>query len=87
MELVPEHRDYLSTKPIDVLSSGPLLSDDGSEMIGSLFLVDAANRAEVDAFLAGDPLVKGGIFETVNVQRYGVRVGALSDHPSAVAAA
>ncbi len=58
MELIDEHRAYLATKPVDILSSGPLLSEDGSEMIGSLFIVDAANRAEVEAFSAGDPFAK-----------------------------
>ena len=85
-ELLDEHRAYLGTKPIDLLSSGPLLSEDGSEMIGSLFLVDAANRAEVESFSAGDPFTKGDLFESVSVQRYGVRSGALSDHASAAAA-
>lgn len=86
MELVNVHRAYLATKPIDVLSSGPLLSEDGSEMIGSLFIVDAANRAEVEAFSAGDPFTKADLWQAVNLQRYGVRSGALSDHESALAA-
>lgn len=87
MKLVDEHRAYLATKPVDILSSGPLLSEDGSEMIGSLFIVDAANRAEVETFSAGDPFTKAGLFQSVNVQRYGVRSGALSDHASALATA
>ncbi len=87
MEIIDEHRAYLATKPVDILSSGPLLSEDGSEMIGSLFIVNAANRAEVEAFSAGDPFAKAGLFESVNVQRYGVRSGALSDHASALATA
>ncbi len=87
MELIDEHRAYLASKPIDILSSGPLLSEDGSEMIGSLFIVDAANRAEVETFNAGDPFTKAGLFQSVNVQRYGVRSGALSDHASALATA
>jgi len=86
-ELLDEHRAYLGTKPIDILSSGPLLSEDGSKMIGSLFIVDAANRAEVEAFNAGDPFAKAELWQVVNVQRYGVRSGALSDHESALAAA
>lgn len=86
MELVDEHRAYLASKPVDILSSGPLLSEDGSEMIGSLFIVDAASRAKVEAFSAGDPFTKADLFQSVNVQRYGVRSGALSDHASALAA-
>ena len=87
MELIDEHRAYFATKPIDALSSGPLLSEDGSEMIGSLFIVDAANRAEVEAFNAGDPFAKAELWQSVNIQRYGVRTGALSDHASALATA
>jgi len=85
VELVDVHRAYLATKPIEVLSSGPLLSEDGKEMIGSLFIVDARDRAEVEAFSQGDPFTKADLWQSVNVQRYGVRSGALSDHESALA--
>jgi uncharacterized protein YciI len=37
--------------------SGPLVSDDGKTMIGSLFLIDAPGRLEVEAFNRADPCV------------------------------
>ncbi len=85
LEVLDEHRAYMATNPIKVLSSGPLMSDDGKEMIGSLFIVDARDRAEIEAFMRVDPLTKADLWQSVNVQRYGVRSGVLSDYESALA--
>ena len=41
---------------LKIVMSGPLVDDDGATMIGSLFLIDAAGRAEVEAFNRADPL-------------------------------
>jgi len=41
--------------------SGPLVSDDGEKMIGSLFLVEAPGRDEVEAFNRADPFTEAGI--------------------------
>ena len=53
-----------------MLVGGPLLSDDGETMRGSMLILDVADRAEADAFLAGDPYGQAGLFQSVSVQRY-----------------
>ena len=58
--VMPAHIEYLGTKPIKVVLSGPLVSDDGSAIVGSLFIVEAANRAAVEEFQRNDPLVHAG---------------------------
>ena len=40
---------------VSVVISGPLQSDDGDTMIGSLFIIDAPSRAEVEDFYPGRP--------------------------------
>jgi hypothetical protein len=55
--------------------SGPLVEDDGERMIGSLFVVDAANRAEVDSYLAADPFMLNGVWERVEVRAFIKRNG------------
>jgi uncharacterized protein YciI len=47
--------------------TGPLVSDDGEKMIGSLFLVEAPGRDEVGAFNRTDPFTAAGIWERVSI--------------------
>jgi len=68
------HVAYLATNPIKVVISGPLVSDDGTRVVGSLFIVDAADRAEVATFQRNDPLVAAGVWETVDVRAFNMRV-------------
>lgn len=53
-----------------MLVGGPLLSDDGETMQGSVLILDVESRAEVDRFVAEDPYGKAGLFESVSVRRY-----------------
>ena len=55
---------------------GPFLSDDGT-MIGSMLIVEAESRTKVDAFVAGDPYGKAGLFRSVEIRPWKVTVGAL----------
>ena len=51
------HKAFLAdTSPfgVKIVMSGPLTSDDGQTMIGSLFLVEATERAAVEAFYHAD---------------------------------
>jgi len=61
----PKHVDYLTSHSDKLLFAGPLL--DGEAMIGSLLVLDVADRAEMDTFLAGDPYAKAGLFQSVTV--------------------
>ncbi len=64
------HLDYLKspTWAPKIISAGPLLTDDGTGMVGSLILMDFKDRSEADAFLAGDPYGKAGLFASVSVR-------------------
>lgn len=73
-EVMPAHVEYLGTDPIKLVISGPLESDDGEHIVGSLYLVEAEDRAEVEAFQANDPLVAADIWETVEVRAFNKRV-------------
>ncbi|NJN05232.1 MAG: YciI family protein [Rhodobacteraceae bacterium] len=74
-QALPGHIEYLATNPIKIVMSGPLVSDDGAKIIGSLFLLDAANRAEVEQFQRADPLYNAGIWEMVEVRAFNKRLG------------
>ena len=72
--VLPAHIEYLATEPVKMVMSGPLVSDDGETIIGSLYLFEAEDRAAVDEFQRNDPLVQADIWETVEVRAFIKRV-------------
>jgi uncharacterized protein len=68
------HVAYLATRPIKVVMSGPLTGDEGAGVVGSFFIVEAADRAAVERFQAADPLYGAGIWATVDVRAFNKRV-------------
>ncbi|MDH3738438.1 MAG: YciI family protein, partial [Alphaproteobacteria bacterium] len=65
---------YLSTNPVKLVMSGPLTSDDGEAIVGSLYVFEAPDRAAVDAFQANDPLVQADIWESMETRAFTKRV-------------
>ncbi len=61
--LIGGHRERL-------IACGPLLSDDGSEWLGSAILIEHRGRAEVEAILAGDPYVEAGLYARLEVHNW-----------------
>lgn len=64
------HLDYLKAHIDRVVMAGPVQTDDRTGMVGSVLVLDYADRAELDAFLRGDPYAKAGLFERVTVLPY-----------------
>lgn len=65
-----DHIAYLVTVLDRIRYAGPLDSDDGRHGIGSLYIMDVADRAACEAFLAAEPYNRAGLFETVIVRRW-----------------
>lgn len=63
----PEHKAYLATVAEQIAFAGPLLSDDGSTMIGSLLAIDFEDRAAATTWMASEPFTKAGLYESVSV--------------------
>jgi len=61
----PKHVEYLTSWNDKLIFAGPLL--DGETMIGSLLVLEVADRAEMDKFLTNDPYAKAGLFQSVSV--------------------
>jgi uncharacterized protein YciI len=72
------HKIYLSTAgsgaSMRILVSGPLMSDDGETMIGSLFLIEADSKATVEAFNAADPFRQAAVWAEIRIHRFLKRV-------------
>lgn len=64
------HLDFLKANLAKVVMAGPVQTDDRSGMVGSVLVLDFAERAELDAFLAQDPYAKAGLFAAVTVLPY-----------------
>jgi uncharacterized protein len=71
-----EHKAYLAAPPLRIVVCGPLLADDGETMIGSLFVVDADDRAAVDKFHRNDPFFAAGVWDedTVGIHPFRMRI-------------
>ncbi len=61
------HLDFLRAHAARVVMAGPVLTEDGQGMVGSVLVLDFATRAELDAFLAADPYAQAGLFASVTV--------------------
>jgi hypothetical protein len=62
----PKHGEYLTSFNDKIVYAGPLL-DEKDNMMGSLLVLDLADRAAMDAFLKNDPYAKAGLFQSVAV--------------------
>ena len=65
----PAHIDYVAKFGDMIRVAGPVL-DDAGDMAGSLFIVEAADRAQVEAFSAQDPFVLHGVFASVQIRGF-----------------
>ncbi|MDE0795633.1 MAG: YciI family protein [Alphaproteobacteria bacterium] len=61
-QFVDEHRAYQKDCGVDVTLSGPLLAEDGGTMIGSIFFIEAPDRAGVEKFIANDPFTRNDVW-------------------------
>ena len=52
------------------MTAGTLVAPDGETPVGSLFILQADNRAAVDAFTSSDPYHVNSVWETVDVHYY-----------------
>ncbi len=60
-----DHLAYIDATGV-VAQAGPLLDDAGG-MIGSLVILDVADRAAAQAWAAADPYAQAGLFDRVEI--------------------
>jgi uncharacterized protein YciI len=78
LEHYDAHKAFLSDTSrfgVKIVMSGPLVADDGKTMIGSLFMVEAPSRTEVEAFHQSDPFLAAGIWNNVTITGFLRRQG------------
>ncbi len=76
-ECAEEHHRFQASVMDRYVARGPMFDDDGERMIGSFMIMEFPDRAACDAFWAGEPLNRGGVFENVMIERwrYGKAIG------------
>jgi hypothetical protein len=70
--LLEDHRAYFRDNGYleRFVFRGPLLSDDGEEWLGSAMAIELPDRAAVEAMLADEPYVRGGLYDAIEIHRW-----------------
>tara|TARA_B110000444_G_scaffold41464_1_gene37465 strand:+ start:696 stop:983 length:288 start_codon:yes stop_codon:yes gene_type:complete len=72
---MPAHVEYLnSLTNIRNIMSGPLMDDNMKNIIGSLYILEAKDRAAIEDFTSKDPLVAADIWESIEIRAFNKRV-------------
>lgn len=66
----PAHLDWAKSHEDRIAMAGPIFADDGETFIGSVFVVEAASREEVELWAAEDPYLIAGLFETIEIHPF-----------------
>ena len=65
-----KHLAYLGELADRVRLAGPMLSDDGESMVGSMLIIEADSAAEIQAIADADPYALAGLFEKVTIRPF-----------------
>lgn len=74
------HKAYLHKVDGQCFFTGPLMADDATRNIGSLWIISAGSRGAAEAFVQSEPFFQAGVFESHRITR--VRAGHF--HPELV---
>jgi len=69
------HLDDAVNYDVDVVTAGTLVADDGETPVGSIFVIDAKDRAVVDAFTRTDPYCVNSVWDKVQIHGYNKKRG------------
>ena len=69
------HLDRAEDHDVNVVTAGTLVADDGETPVGSVFVIDATDRAAVDAFTRSDPYHANGVWGGVDIHVYNRKRG------------
>jgi len=78
LKVRPEHLTYLQSFGARIKMGGAMLNDD-DKPLGSLLIIEADDRASLDALLRDDPYSQAGVFERVDVRPWRPALGEWLD--------
>jgi uncharacterized protein YciI len=62
------HRAHLNGTSTTIVLAGPVAAEDAETPVGSMFVIDAKDRAEAEAFNREDPFYKLGIWDRDSIR-------------------
>lgn len=65
-----EHSEHLTNASVHIVIAGPLIGDASDGSVGSLVVVEADNRAEVEEFVSRDPFKVEGVWRSVEIAAF-----------------
>lgn len=66
----PEHKEYLAQKAEQIAFAGPLLSDDGQMMIGSVLVIEFDSRDAAEQWINNEPFTKAGLYQSMLIHPF-----------------
>lgn len=69
------HLGHMEANWTRYVSAGPMRTDDGKGFVGSMFLLRARDRADVNALMQGDPYFRCGLYGRVEVVPTVIAIG------------
>lgn len=73
---MPDHLQYLRDNAYRLRFAGPMLGDDGRTPTGSFALVETADRAGAEGFIAAEAFNRAGMFARIEISRIATAVGS-----------
>lgn len=70
------HLDFLRSNAAEIKVCGPILADDNETMIGSMLIVEAADRSTAEIILSKDPYRSAGLFGSIDVRPWRWVIGS-----------
>jgi uncharacterized protein YciI len=70
------HLDFLRANASEIKVCGPILADDNETMIGSMLIVEGADRVAAEKVLAKDPYRTAGLFGSIDVRPWRWVIGS-----------
>ena len=64
------HLDYVASQTNRIRLAGPLLSDDGETMLGSLLIIEADDLAAARTLHENDPYTRAGLWGNVVIRPF-----------------
>ena len=71
------HVDYVKSQSVKLLLAGPLMNDDTGDPLGTLLIVDADKRSDVEHYAENDPYNRAGLFAESQITAINITVNNL----------
>ena len=77
------HRAYIGQVAERVAFAGPLVTDDGQTIIGSLLALDFPDREAARQWIDGEPYARGGVYQSIQIHAFNNRWAQKTGFPDA----